>query len=100
WATGLGGIGGPNGLRVVLYDKEIVSSGQLQKSIHIGTLPEKVDRYYGPGPGGNGPLDSGHIDVETVGVHIHQYRDQPQKGDHLHGGGKGEIGGDHLVPGL
>jgi hypothetical protein len=42
-------------------------------------------------------LDGGRVDVERDGIDVHQPRVGPQVARHLHRGGEGQRGRDHLV---
>ena len=78
----------------ILDHRQAVPPGDLQDRVHVGRLPEKMDREDGLGPRRDGLLDQ--VGVHGVGllVDIDEDRLGPAVGDGLGGGHEGARDGD------
>jgi hypothetical protein len=88
-----------NAVGRVLEDPQRVPPGEVEQRIHVGRGAAEVhgeDAHRAIGDGGGGRHG---IDLQRLGIDVHEDRRAAQDLDHVGGGGPGHGGGDHLVAG-
>ena len=85
----------------VLDHSQAALARHRHDGVHIACLASEMHREYrlrlGPFAGGLGQFV--RIDIEGVGIDVHEYRIAAEIPHHLGGGGKGKWGRQHLVAG-
>ena len=89
--------GGGQGVRGVFHHFQAMRARNGQNGVHVAGQAPVVHRQDGLGPGRDGGADGLGGDVQRDRVHVHQHRVGTQVAHHLHGGGEGQRGRDHLV---
>ena len=88
---------GAERLRAVLDDDQAPVVAEFFQCIHVHRLAEQVHRDHGPGFRRDRLLDLVQIDVEGVGVDVHEHRRRADIADGLGRGDEGERRGDDFV---
>ena len=86
-----------NSLCIVLNHEEVVFFSQSHYGFHISWLTEQMHGYNSFRAGSNRFFNSLNIDVESIVIHIYQYRGKFQQGNHFYGCCEGKIGSDDLI---
>ncbi len=91
-------LGGPQGMRSVVDQDEIVLSGDPPERPVVARLAGEVDRDDRPRPGGDPNLDLGRVQEQGLGVHVGEDGRSPLIDHAIGGGRKRDRRHDHLVP--
>ena len=89
--------GGGQGVRGILHHLEPMLLSDRKDFIHSAGQAAVVHRHDGLGPWRDGGADGLGGDVQRHRVHVHQHGVGAEVAHHLHRGGEGEGGRDHLV---
>ena len=88
---------GADGLGAVFDQRQPVLLADRSQARHVRALPEQVDRHDGARARRDRGLDRSRVDVEGVGLDIHEHRGGAAVRDRFGGADKGERAGDDLV---
>ncbi len=87
----------PHPVGRVLEDPERVPARNFKQRIHVAWSAAEVDGENAHRPVGHRGGHGLGIDLQGLGVDLHEHRLPPQRLDHVGGGGPGHRGDDHLV---
>ena len=90
---------GPERLRVVFDDQQLMLVGDLADGLHVGALAVQVDRHDGLGLRCDGRFDLGWVDTIRFRVRIDENSRRPRDPHGLRRGEERVGGGDALVSG-
>jgi len=92
-------IGGPKGLGSIFHEGKTVPTGDGPQGCHLRREPEQMHREDRNGPWSNRPRHLTGVEVEALGINVHEDRPGPHLENRCRRGHKGKGSGNDLIPG-
>jgi len=89
---------GPKGFAAVIDEHQPVPVGDPGQDLPIRGNPEDIHRHDGPGAMGDPVFQVRNVEIEGIGIHLHENRLRSLVENRIDGRGEGERRHQNLVP--